>query len=196
MASMLFPHYVLVTSVNNTIKSTLGNALGFVALFGLLFLLLWALVPRLPVVGRRIRTNYQRWFTLHRLTGLSVIAGLIPGFLVDPALGHSTALLVLYIAWTEPNWLSIRHVRNPSQVPPLPISGCITNTLADRYTFPIDNRLSIHCRGVREIDSTWKRRYYFYEPVALVALIVNMVARHIVGIIQKYNYPIVRREAA
>src|SRR6266851_384259 len=28
---LLFPHYVLVTSVNNTIKSTLGNALGVIA---------------------------------------------------------------------------------------------------------------------------------------------------------------------
>jgi predicted ferric reductase len=95
---LLYPHYVLVTSVNNTIKSTLGNALGFIALFGLVFLLLWALVPRLPVVGRHIRTNYQRWFTLHRLTGLFVIAGLIHGFLVDPVLQHSTALLVWYLA--------------------------------------------------------------------------------------------------
>ena len=57
-----------------------------------------ALVPRLPVVGRHIRTNYQRWFTLHRLTGLFVIAGLIHGFLVDPVLQHSTVLLVWYIA--------------------------------------------------------------------------------------------------
>jgi len=95
---LLFPHYVLVTSVTNTISNTLGNALGFIALFGLVLLLLWALVPRLPVVGRLIRTNYQRWFTLHRLTGLFVIAGLIHGFLVDPVLQHSTVLLVWYIA--------------------------------------------------------------------------------------------------
>ncbi len=95
---LLFPHYILVTTVQNTIKSTLGNALGFIALFGLAFLLLWALVPRLPVIGRRIRTNYQRWFTLHRLTGLFVIAGLIHGFLVDPVLQRSTVLFVWYIA--------------------------------------------------------------------------------------------------
>src|SRR5437763_2557733 len=95
---LLFPHYVLVTSVQNTISNTLGNALGFIALFGLVLLLLWALVPRFPVVGRHIRTNYQRWFTLHRLTGLFVIAGLIHGFLVDPVLQHSTVLLVWYIA--------------------------------------------------------------------------------------------------
>jgi hypothetical protein len=95
---LLFPHYILVTSVTNTISNTLGNALGFIALFGLVLLLLWALVPRLPVVGRHIRTNYQRWFTLHRLTGLFVIAGLIHGFLVDPVLQHSTVLLVWYLA--------------------------------------------------------------------------------------------------
>jgi len=45
-----------------------------------------------------MRTNYQRWFTLHRLTGLFVIAGLIHGFLVDPVLQHSTVLLVWYLA--------------------------------------------------------------------------------------------------
>ncbi len=88
---LLFPHYILVTSVQNTISNTLGNTLGFIALFGLVLLLLWALVPRLPVVGRHIRTNYQRWFTLHRLTGLFVIVGLIHGFLVDPVLQHATA---------------------------------------------------------------------------------------------------------
>src|SRR5437016_305753 len=95
---LLFPHYILVTYVTNTISNTLGNALGFIALFGLVLLLLWALVPRLPVVGRRIRTSYQRWFTLHRLTGLFVIAGLIHGFLVDPVLQHAPVLLVWYLA--------------------------------------------------------------------------------------------------
>ena len=94
---LLLPHYVLVTSVKDTINSTLGNALGFIALFGLVFLLLWALVPRLPVVSHRVRTNYQRWFMLHRLIGLFVIVGLIHGFLVDPVLSHSTVLLVWYI---------------------------------------------------------------------------------------------------
>ncbi len=95
---LLFPHYVLVTSVTNTIRNSLGNALGVIALFGLVLLLLWALVPRLPVVGRLIRTNYQRWFTLHRLTGLFVIAGLIHGLLVDPVLQLSPVLLDWYIA--------------------------------------------------------------------------------------------------
>lgn len=95
--ALLFPHYILVTSVQNTSKNTLGNALGFIALFGLVFLLLWALVPRLPVIGRHIRANYQHWFTLHRLTGLFVITGLVHGFFVDPVLQHVPVLLAWYL---------------------------------------------------------------------------------------------------
>src|SRR5437763_16447119 len=93
---LLFPHSILVTSVQNTISNTLGNALGFIALSGLVLLLLWALLPRLPVVGRRIRTNYQRWFKLHPLTGLFVIAGLIHGFLVAHLIHHARVLLIYY----------------------------------------------------------------------------------------------------
>src|SRR5258708_2049364 len=68
-------------------------------------LLLWALAPRLSALMRRIPTNvqrwfmqYQRWFTLHRLTGLFVVAGLIHGALVDPVLRRSTTLLGWYVA--------------------------------------------------------------------------------------------------
>lgn len=96
--ALLVPHYLLVTSVPPTIRNSLGNALGYVALVGLALLLLWALLPRLPVLGRRVRTTYQRWFTLHRFTGLFVIAGLIHGVLVDPVLGHSTILWAWYVA--------------------------------------------------------------------------------------------------
>jgi len=95
---LLLPHYLVVTSVRNSIVSTLGNALGFVALVGLVVLLVWAFVPRLPLVGRRIRANYQRWFTLHRFTGLFVIVGLIHGALVDPVLRLSPILLTWYLA--------------------------------------------------------------------------------------------------
>ena len=91
---LLLPHYLFVTSVRNSILSTLGNALGFVALVGLVVLLVWAFVPRLPLVGRRIRANYQRWFTLHRFTGLFVIHGA----LVDPVLRLSPILLTWYLA--------------------------------------------------------------------------------------------------
>src|SRR5205807_206259 len=68
-------------------------------------LLLWALAPGLSAVMRRLPTKvqrwfmpYQRWFTLHRLTGLFVVAGLVHGALVDPVLRHSTILLGWYVA--------------------------------------------------------------------------------------------------
>jgi len=95
--ALLVPHYLLVTSVPPAIHNSLGNALGYVALVGLALLLLWALLPRLPVLGRRLRTTYQRWLSLHRLTGLFVIAGLIHGVLVDPVLGHAPVLRAWYV---------------------------------------------------------------------------------------------------
>src|SRR6266568_440208 len=75
------------------------------AVAGLVLLLLWALAPRLSAVMRRLPTKvqrwfrpYQRWFTLHRLTGLFVVAGLVHGALVDPVLRRSTILLGWYVA--------------------------------------------------------------------------------------------------
>src|SRR5260370_6124204 len=102
---LLLPHSVLVTSAPDPNRNELGSVLGQVALIGLVLLLLWALAPRLSALMRRIPTNvqrwfmqYQRWFTLHRLTGLFVVAGLIHGALVDPVLRRSTTLLGWYVA--------------------------------------------------------------------------------------------------
>src|SRR5260221_2549195 len=102
---LLLPHSVLVTSAPDPNRNELGSVLGQVALIGLVLLLLWALAPRLSAVLRRIPTNlqswfmqYQRWFTLHRLTGLFVVAGLVHGALVDPVLRRSTILLGWYVA--------------------------------------------------------------------------------------------------
>ena len=83
--------------MQDPIQNSIGNLLGFRAAFGLVVLLLWALIPRLPILGHYISTNYQYWFTLHRLTGLFVIAGLIHGFLIDPILHSSTIILSWYI---------------------------------------------------------------------------------------------------
>jgi predicted ferric reductase len=98
-------HYALVTSAPDPNLNELGSVLGDVALIGLVVLLLWALAPRLSAVMRRIPTKvqrwfmqYQRWFTLHRLTGLFVVAGLVHGALVDPVLRRSTILLGWYVA--------------------------------------------------------------------------------------------------
>jgi predicted ferric reductase len=102
---LLFPHFALVTSAPDPNRNELGSVLGQVALLGLVLLLLWALAPRLSAVTRRIPTQvhrwfmqYQRWFTLHRLTGLFVVAGLVHGALVDPVLRRSTILLGWYVA--------------------------------------------------------------------------------------------------
>lgn len=102
---LLLPHSALVTSAPDPIRNELGSVLGHVALIGLVVLLLWALAPRLSSVMRRLPTNvqgwfmqYQRWFTLHRLTGLFVVAGLVHGALVDPILRRSTILLGWYVA--------------------------------------------------------------------------------------------------
>ena len=102
---LLFPHSALVTSAPDPNMNELGSVLGQVALIGLVLLLLWALAPRLSAVMRRIPTKvqrwfmqYQRWFTLHRLTGLFVVAGLVHSALVDPVLRRSMILLGWYVA--------------------------------------------------------------------------------------------------
>ena len=91
-------HYALVTSAPDPNLNELGSVLGQVALIGLVLLLLWALAPRLSAVMRRLPTQVQRWFMLHRLTGLFVVAGLVHGALVDPVLRRSTILLGWYVA--------------------------------------------------------------------------------------------------
>jgi predicted ferric reductase len=102
---LLLPHDALVTSAPDPNLNEVGSVLGQVALIGLVVLLLWALAPRLSTVMRRIPAKvhlwfmqYQRWFTLHRLTGLFVVAGLVHAALVDPVLRRSTILLGWYIA--------------------------------------------------------------------------------------------------
>jgi predicted ferric reductase len=64
----------------------------------------WALAPRLRAarwpgpVRRLAHTGYERWLTVHRLTGLFVIAAVVHGALVGPALHSSTLLRVTYLA--------------------------------------------------------------------------------------------------
>src|SRR2546429_371789 len=100
-------HSALVTRAPDPNLNELGSVLGQVALIGLVLLLLWALAPglsavmrRLPTKGRRWVMQYQRWFTLHRLTGLFVVAGLVHGALVDPVLRRSTILLGWYVSYS------------------------------------------------------------------------------------------------
>ncbi len=95
-SALLFPH-VLFSIRQDPIQSTVGRALGLLAFFAILVLVLWSLIPRLPIIQRLLHSNYQRWFTLHRFIGLFVIAALVHGMLLDPVLRHSPVLLWWYI---------------------------------------------------------------------------------------------------
>jgi predicted ferric reductase len=101
---LLVPHRVLVASAADPNATTIGLGLGDVALVGLVVLSLWALAPRLRAarwpgpVQRLARAGYERWLTVHRLTGLFVIAAVAHGALVAPALHSSTLLRVTYLA--------------------------------------------------------------------------------------------------
>jgi predicted ferric reductase len=102
---LLLPHLVLVTSSADRYATTIGLGLGDVALLGLVGLSLWALAPRLRAarwpgpVRRLARLSYERWLTVHRLTGLFVIAAVAHGAIVAPALHSSTLLRVTYLTF-------------------------------------------------------------------------------------------------
>jgi predicted ferric reductase len=99
----LVPHLVLVGSSPDRYATTIGLGLGDVALLGLVGLTLWALAPKLRAAGwpgpvhRLARISYERWLTVHRLTGLFVIAAVAHGTIVAPALHSSTLLRVTYL---------------------------------------------------------------------------------------------------
>jgi predicted ferric reductase len=101
---LLVPHLVLATSAADRYATSTGNGLGVVALLGLVVLSVWALAPRLRAarwpgpVRRLARASFERWLTAHRLTGLFVIAAVVHGALVAPALHASTLLRITYLA--------------------------------------------------------------------------------------------------
>jgi predicted ferric reductase len=101
---LLVPHRVLVSTAADRYATAIGSGLGVVALLGLLVLSVWALAPRLRNAGwpgpvrRLARVGYERWLTVHRLTGLFVIAAVAHGAIVAPALHSSTLLRVTYLA--------------------------------------------------------------------------------------------------
>jgi predicted ferric reductase len=94
--ALLLPHAVFSIGPN-PIESQVGRALGLLAFFGALALILWSLIPRLPVIQRLLHSNYQRWFTLHRFIGLFVIAAVVHGMLLDPVLRLSPVLWWWYM---------------------------------------------------------------------------------------------------
>jgi predicted ferric reductase len=100
---LLVPHVALVTRPPDPYLTTTGQYLGDIAVFGLLFLTLWALAPRLRAarwpgpVRRLAGFTYERWLTAHRFTGLFVAAALVHGAMVDVVLHRSTVLHAAYL---------------------------------------------------------------------------------------------------
>jgi predicted ferric reductase len=100
---LLVPHVALVTSKPDPYETSLGHALGDVALVGLLALTVWALAPKLRAarwpgpIQRLARVSYERWLTAHRLTGVFVAVAVVHGALVDPVLHDSDVLKATYL---------------------------------------------------------------------------------------------------
>ena len=100
---LLIPHVALVSSAPDRYATSLGHALGDIALIGLLVLAVWALAPSLRAarwpgpIQRMARATYERWLTGHRLTGLFVIVAVVHGAIVDPVLRDSVLLRVAFL---------------------------------------------------------------------------------------------------
>ena len=100
---LLIPHVALVSSAPDRYATSLGHALGDIALIGLLVLAVWALAPSLRgarwpgPVQRMARATYERWLTGHRLTGLFVIVAVVHATIVDPVLRESVLLRVAFL---------------------------------------------------------------------------------------------------
>jgi predicted ferric reductase len=100
---LLIPHVALVNSAPDRYATSLGHALGDVALVGLLLLTVWALAPGLRaarwpgVIRRMARATYERWLTAHRLTGLFVGAAVVHAAIVDPVLHRSPLLRTVFL---------------------------------------------------------------------------------------------------
>jgi len=100
---LLLPHVAFITSSPDPYETTLGHALGDIALAGLLLLVLWALAPRLRAarwpgpIRALARTSHERWLNAHRLTGLFVAVALVHAAIVAPTLRASTVLRVAFI---------------------------------------------------------------------------------------------------
>jgi predicted ferric reductase len=102
-AVLLVPHVALVASAAVPGVSGVGVVLGDIAIVGIVFLVLWALAPRLPaprwpgLIRRLARAGYERWLTAHALTGLFVAAAVAHGAIVDPVLRRSPVLLAAFV---------------------------------------------------------------------------------------------------
>ena len=113
--SLLLPHILLSTNPGG---AGIGGTLGLVGLLGLIALVVWAILPRwrsiVPsLLQRPIRAagrfgairivnrwlgGYERWRSLHRITGVFVGVGFVHGLMNGTAFGASPALRWSYVA--------------------------------------------------------------------------------------------------
>lgn len=87
------------------IRSGLGGDLANIGCYGLLALVVWALLgpttraARWPgPIGWLARVRYDVWLPLHRITGLLLIAAMVRGLLQDSSLSRSAVLDITYLA--------------------------------------------------------------------------------------------------
>jgi hypothetical protein len=101
--ALLVAHVALITSTPDPFETTLGHALGDVALAGLLVLIAWAAAPRLRAarwpgpIRALARTSYEHWLGAHRLTGLFVAVAVIHGAIVDPVMRSSSVIRAAFV---------------------------------------------------------------------------------------------------
>jgi predicted ferric reductase len=138
---LLVPHLALATSPPDTYATSLGRALGSLALLGLVVLVIWAVAPKLHAarfpgpIRHLARASHERWLSAHRLTGLFVIAAVAHGAVVDPVLHHSTTLRVAFLV-----------------VGGIGIAAYLYRELLARYVIPIHDYLVAEVR--RPDDTT------------------------------------------
>jgi predicted ferric reductase len=87
------------------IHSEIGGGLANIGFYGVLALVVWALLgpttraARWPgPIGWLARVRYDVWLPLHRITGLLLIAAMVHGLLQDRSLDRSTVLKISYLA--------------------------------------------------------------------------------------------------
>src|SRR4051794_36907999 len=87
------------------LRSGVGGNLANVSFYGILALIVWALLGpttraarwRGPI-GWLARVRYDVWLPLHRITGLLLIAAMVHGLLQDRSLDRSPVLKISYLA--------------------------------------------------------------------------------------------------
>lgn len=101
-ALLLFIPHALVTGKGGgqpvsaqdlTFLDQAGRALGLLAAFGLIALILVSLAR----VSRLLHVGYRLWLITHRFIGLLLAAALVHGWLLDKVLAGSVTLRVLYL---------------------------------------------------------------------------------------------------